>query len=535
MARDELQPLDNKLLLVCLRQAIPGHGQGRGGQRRLPGMAVEEHAGAAGVAGAVAVQAGDGLRARGKDARGGRRPIGEDRHRLGGEVLVFPAPELEKVAVEDDVGVEDLPGARVHPARAHREAGPGGDPAEGVVIHILRIPVGLVGLLADFDGAGEAGLLEGFVPGLDPLTDRLPVAERDRLLDPKHDRLLRRRDRGRGISLLEVPAVDVADEAVLVDILREVLEGGDEVADPVVGEARPVAGLRQHADGIVDVDGDAAAVGDSVEFGLATRAVGGGDFELRIVREVLHPRPRGAIAGEGEAGERAADLGEIGHEDRRQVDDRRAVGGIGGDRHTEQHAVGVGQIDCLLLGAPLVGEEADIAADDVDVVVDFAKLPDPVVTESPAHAAEELAVADPLGDRDQHEQLPAEDRVGQFRPYFVVLAMERDQPGDARRILDHGGKRRLSPFCLGGRRRLRGCGGGCRGVGLDSVGGRNRGRLIGTGRGDFGGSDGQQQGTDGSESCQRGEEHKRAAGTAGHESGSPRLGRKSRGGGTGRG
>ena len=126
----------------------------------------------------------------------------------------------------------------------------------------------------------------------------------------------------------------------------------------------------------------------------------------------------------------------------------------------------------------------------MDVVVDFAELPDPVVTESPAHAAEELAVADPLGDRDQHEQLPAEDRVGQFRPYFVVLAVERDQPGDPRRILDHGGKRWLPPFCLGGRgRRRRGCGGGCRGVDLDGVGGRNRGRLLGAGRGDIGGAD----------------------------------------------
>ena len=125
----------------------------------------------------------------------------------------------------------------------------------------------------------------------------------------------------------------------------------------------------------------------------------------------------------------------------------------------------------------------------MDVVVDFAKLPDPVVTKSPAHAAEELAVADPLGDRDQHEQLAAEDRVGELGPHLVIFAVERDQPGDPGRILDDGGKRRFSPLPFGSRGRLRGCGGRGRGVDLDRVGSRSGGRLLGAGRGDIGGAD----------------------------------------------
>ena len=49
-------------------------------------------------------------------------------------------------------------------------------------------------------------------------------------------------------GLLEVPAVDVAHEAVLVDLLREVLERRDEIADAVVGDR----GLRDRFTALVD-------------------------------------------------------------------------------------------------------------------------------------------------------------------------------------------------------------------------------------------------------------------------------------------
>jgi len=102
--------------------------------------------------------------------------------------------------------------------------------------------------------AGKASLLEGRVPGLESLADRLPIAKRHRLLDPGNDRLLRRRDRRRGIGLFKVPAVDVADESILIHLLGEVLESRDEVAHTVVGEPRSVGILRQETQRIVDGD-----------------------------------------------------------------------------------------------------------------------------------------------------------------------------------------------------------------------------------------------------------------------------------------
>ena len=186
------------------------------------------------------------------------RATGEQCHALRREGLVFGPPEPQEVAVEDDVGVEDLARPRVHPRRPHGKARTGGDPAKRVVVDVFRIPVGHVGLLADFDSRGEAGLLEGIVPHLDAFTDRLPILERHGLLDPEHDGLLGRRHRRRRIGFLEVPAVDVAHEPVLVDILRKVLQCRHEVADAIVGQPRPVAVLRQQAERVVHRDRRAA-------------------------------------------------------------------------------------------------------------------------------------------------------------------------------------------------------------------------------------------------------------------------------------
>ena len=436
----ELEPLDDELFLLGVGESALGVGrQCRRGQGRLAGVAVEQGAEAAGVPLAVTV-AGP------LQVAFQRAAPGEDRDALRRERLVLGPPELEEVAVEDDVGVEDLPGPRVHSRRAHREARPRGDPAERVVVDVLRIPVGEVGLLTDLDRGGEAGLLEGVVPGLDPLADRLAVLEGNRLLDPEDDRLLRRRDDGRRVGLLEMPAVDEPHEAVLVDLLREVLEGRDEVAHAVVREPRSVAVLRQQAQRVVDGDGGAAGIGHGVDVAGAPRAVGGRDLDLDVVGEALDPRPGGAVAGEGEARQGLRDLCQVGEEDRGQVDDVASRRPGGGDRHAEQHAVGVGEVDRLLFGAALVGEEPHVAADHVDVVVDLAELPHPVIAEAEAHAAEEEAVADAAGDRGGDEKLLAEHRIGEFGVDLVVLPPEGDEAADLRRVLEEhreGGLRAL--------------------------------------------------------------------------------------------
>ena len=72
-----------------------------------------------------------------------------------------------------------------------------GDPLERVVVHVARVPGRIIRLLADFDRVVEAGLLERLVPFEDAVADRLAILERNRLLEPEDDRLLRRRDVGR--------------------------------------------------------------------------------------------------------------------------------------------------------------------------------------------------------------------------------------------------------------------------------------------------------------------------------------------------
>ena len=200
-------------------------------------MAVEE--GAAGVRRAVGMA---------KQAFAAGCATGEHRHALRRECLVLRPPGPQEITVEDDVGVEDLAGPGVHPGGAHGEARSGRDPAKRVVVDVLGIPVGGLRLLADLDRGGKAGLLKRVIPRLDAFSDGLPILERHGLLDPEHDRLLGGRDRGRGVSLFEIPSVDVANETILVDLLREVLEGRHEVADAVVGEPGLVAVLRQQAE-----------------------------------------------------------------------------------------------------------------------------------------------------------------------------------------------------------------------------------------------------------------------------------------------
>ena len=57
-----------------------------------------------------------------------------------------------------------------------------------------------------------------------------------------------RRHLGRRVGLAQVPAIDVAHEAIVGAVLREVLDHRQEVAHAVVGQPRLIAGLRQPAD-----------------------------------------------------------------------------------------------------------------------------------------------------------------------------------------------------------------------------------------------------------------------------------------------
>ena len=111
----------------------------------------------------------------------------------------------------------------------------------------------------------------------------------------------------------------------------------------------------------------------------------------------------------------------------------------------------------------------------MDRVIHFAKLPDPVVSDPPAHAAEQRFLADPPGDRNQHEQILAEDRVGEFGVDLLILAMQRDEARQPDGILEQHGKGGLVVGFVGFGI-ARGSGGGCLLRGWRGSGSWRRGR-----------------------------------------------------------
>ncbi len=189
-----------------------------------------------------------------------------------------------------------------------------------------------------------------------------------------------------GIGLAEVPAIDVAHEAVVDSLARIVLHHGEKVADAIVGQPGLVAGVRQQADRVVDVDRRSPAVGHGVDVLGATRGVRGGDLELDVVLEAFDSGPARLGFREAESRQHAGNLRQVAHEDRGQLDDVGPAGARRHDGQAEQDTIGIGEIDGLFLGAPLGGREADVLANDVNAVVDFAELPNPIVAETPAHA-----------------------------------------------------------------------------------------------------------------------------------------------------
>src|SRR5262249_31385371 len=80
--------------------------------------------------------------------------------------------QLDDVVPEDDVGGDDLAGARVVDVRAHGVLGGVGDPADHRVPGVLGVPGRVLALAGGFladDGVLDPGLLEGRLPVLDAL------------------------------------------------------------------------------------------------------------------------------------------------------------------------------------------------------------------------------------------------------------------------------------------------------------------------------------------------------------------------------
>ena len=160
-------------------------------------------------------------------------------------------PVMANPAVgQNNVGVENLAGQWVDTARPDGGADVVVEPADKVVPGILGILLHVRSsggvLVVDLDGVGQADLLVGLVPHQDALANPAAVAHRRGVLDVENDRVLDRADLELGVGLLEMPAVDVADLLLLVDVLAEVGVACSEVAHPLVGQAWLIGLVRDY-------------------------------------------------------------------------------------------------------------------------------------------------------------------------------------------------------------------------------------------------------------------------------------------------
>ena len=276
----------------------------------------------------------------------------------------------------------------------------------------------------------------------------------NRLLDPEDDRCDRRRNRFFGLRLPQVPAVDVADELVGFALFGKVLDGRQKVTHAIVGLPGLVAGFGQFAERIMDVDRHPAAVGNGVDLGLAAGGEGGRDFQFGVVLVILDVRPSRTVGGERKSFQDARNLGQVAHEDRGQIDHHAAAGALRDDRQAEEDAVGIGEIDGFCGGRSLVRAETDVAADDLNAVIHFAELPNPIVAVSQGHAAQERFFGDPPGYRQGDDEILVQIAGREFGIELVFLAIELDQAFHLLGITQHVLERRIFWFRL---RRFAGC------------------------------------------------------------------------------
>ena len=114
MHGNQLEPLANQLFLFLLGNGWrSGSGQSGHAQGSLVAMAGEQAAVAAAATGSLPVDAPHAGRV---------EAAGQPGDAFWREGLELGLPVLHEVGVKDDVGVEDLAGPGVHPARSHGKA-----------------------------------------------------------------------------------------------------------------------------------------------------------------------------------------------------------------------------------------------------------------------------------------------------------------------------------------------------------------------------------------------------------------------------
>ena len=143
----------------------------------------------------------------------------------------------QKLRLEKQIGVDDLARPRIHDGRPDstvavlvRDV-----PAKRRVTDVFRI--GILGQHLAANGIFPARLLEGFVPGVDPIDHRLPVFLRDVAVDVIDNRLFRPPQIAYSLRRLEPPPPSIAYEVRAVGP-REVLLSRQEIAHPIVRDPR---------------------------------------------------------------------------------------------------------------------------------------------------------------------------------------------------------------------------------------------------------------------------------------------------------
>ena len=383
-------------------------------------------------------------------------------HAAGREDLRARRADIaRRQAFDADGGVENLAAARIDVTRADRAEGRRGirHPADRGAAEIERVEIGVVGLHLDMDGVLEADLLEGLVPLEHAGRDRRAVLERHRAVDPVDDRLDRLGERRVGILLLEPPAVDVALPRRALQVVAEIEATAFEVADARVGLAAMHRLGRQSRQRIVDAEKQAARIGHGTRrrrlrharrrARLRHRDRRGRVVAEHLENEQIRRRPRFGdrriarverVALAIAALQIHAEAEQVGEEQRVRLDQHRLALGLGQAQHrrAREQAGRIGGLDRERFRRSGPGEVADVAPDQLHLVVDAAELDDPAVLHQ---AAEEAAFADAALKLGRKKEGLVEVFRLQLEPELVVLLPDRDRPVAALGVLDDFGER----------------------------------------------------------------------------------------------
>ena len=397
------------------------------------------------------------------------------RHRGGGVHQGPPggAEVLHHIGFEQDVGVQDLAGARVHHGRPDGAVARlvRGVPAQRGVADVFGI--GAVGQRQRADRVAEAGPLERLVPRLDTGRHVLAQVRRHRAVDVVGDRLARlAQPAARRAGALQPPAVHVAREERGA-VAREVLVHRHEVAHAVVAHPRRHGLLGQRRNGVGDAHRHVPAVGHRLEVHRLAGSEGDQGADVHVAREHLHAFEIAAVAVHGGAARRSgarrhglahprADVRQVGHEPVVDVDQQRGVFADPLDPRRFDHRRGERQPHGVV-GGRVTGPVAVRALHQVHPVA--APLEDhDVGFEDVQHGAAEQPVgADALRDLVIHHEFLAEPvfRHHQVKGARLLIEVEvarqvRGVAGQAREVLRAGpaGARRGRVGSLPRRRRL---------------------------------------------------------------------------------